>query len=188
MYNRSKPSRGMKTSALLSAVKLGDKAAEADLFSLFYADLRRLAHSRLKRSQPCTLLDTTSLVHEAYLRLHKAGYERIGDREHFLAYAASAMRSIVVDFIRRRGARPSSADVGSLPDPSAFPPSEREILAVDAALRELSAVNERMVKIVEMRYFAGMKAAEVAAALSVTERTVRRDWEKARMVLAAKLK
>ncbi|HUA86375.1 MAG TPA: ECF-type sigma factor [Bryobacteraceae bacterium] len=173
---------------MLSAAKLGDKAAEAGLFSLFYRDLRRLAHSRLKRSEPCTLLDTTSLVHEAYLRLHKAGYERVGDREHFLAYAASAMRSIVVDFIRSRAARPRSTDAGSLPEVSAFPPSEREILGVDEALRELAGVNERMVKIVEMRYFAGMKAAEIAAALSVTERTVRRDWEKARMVLAAKLK
>jgi len=177
----------MKTSELLSAAKLGDKAAEDGLFSLFYRDLRRLAHSRLKRSEPCTLLDTTSLVHEAYLRLQKAGYERVGDREHFLAYAASAMRSIVVDFIRSRGARLRPAGVDALPD-AAIPPSEREILSVDEALRELSRVSERMVKIVEMRYFAGMKESEIAAALSVNERTVRRDWEKARMVLAARLK
>lgn len=174
----------MKTSELLSAAKLGDKSAEAGLFSLVYRDLRRLAHSRLKRSEPCTLLDTTALVHEAYLRLQKAGYERVGDREHFLAYAASAMRSIVVDFIRSRGARGSSTGAEAVPDAS----SEREILGVDQALKQLSGISDRMVKIVEMRYFAGLKVVEIAAALSVTERTVRRDWEKARMVLAAKLK
>jgi len=178
----------MKTSELLSAAKLGDKAAEGDLFSVLYRDLRRLAHSRLKRSEPCTLLDTTSLVHEAYLRLHKAGYERIGDREHFLAYAASAMRSIVVDFISSRRASLRSPEADSPREAAAIPPSEREILDVDEALRELSRVSERMVKIVEMRYFAGMKVVEIAAALCVTERTIRRDWEKARMVLAAKMK
>ena len=177
-----------KTSELLSAAKLGDPAAESALFALLYSDLRRLAHSRLKRSDPCTLLDTTSLVHEAYLRFHKAGYERIGDRSHFLAYAAAAMRSIVVDFVRSRGAaRREPTDPSALPDPASLPSAELEILSVDSALRELSAVSERLVKIVEMRYFAGMKETEIAEALSITGRTVRRDWEKARMLLAAKM-
>ena len=174
---------------MISAAKLGSADAESDLFSRLYNDLRRLAHSRLKRSEPCTLLDTTALVHEAYLRFHKAGYERIGDRSHFLAYAASAMRSIVVDFVRSRAAaRRRPGDASPLPDPAGFPGPEQEILRVDEALRGLSAVNERLVQIVEMRYFAGMKEAEIAAALSVTERTVRRDWGKARMLLATILK
>ncbi|HLK63492.1 MAG TPA: ECF-type sigma factor [Bryobacteraceae bacterium] len=86
---------------LLSAVKEGVTGAEAQLFSLLYVDLRQLAHSRLRRSHPSTLLDTTALVHEAYLRLHCAGYVQIADCSHFLAYAARAMRSIVVDFARR---------------------------------------------------------------------------------------
>jgi len=177
-----------RISELLSAAKLGDPAAESALFSLLYSDLRRLAHSRLRRSEPCTLLETTALVHEAYLRLHKSGYERVYDRAHFLAYAASAMRSIVVDFVRSRGARRCGSGTARLPDPESLPAAEREILRVDEALRDLSTVNGRLVKIVEMRYFAGMKETEIAEALSITERTVRRDWEKARMLLAATLK
>jgi len=179
----------MEITELLSAAKAGDARAEAELFSLLYADLRKLAHSRLKRSQPCTLLDTTALVHEAYLRLNRAGYVQISDRSHFLAYAARAMRSIVVDFARKRGiASRAAGDPSALPDPGSIAAPGTEILRVDQALRELAQVSDRLVKVVEMRYFAGMKEAEIAEALSLTERTVRRDWEKARMLLAAALK
>ncbi|HUA62676.1 MAG TPA: ECF-type sigma factor [Verrucomicrobiae bacterium] len=174
--------------ALLSAAKLGDSKAEEQLFSLLYADLRRLAHQRLKRSKPCTLLETTALVHEAYLRLNRAGYVQISDRSHFLAYAARAMRSIVVDFVRRSGAarKEGSGDISGIADPVSGGASE--ILRVDRALEELAAVSDRLVKVVEMRYFAGMKETEIAEALSLTERTVRRDWDKARMLLAEALK
>jgi len=177
------------TTELLSAAKLGDAAAEAQLISHLYSDLRQLAHSRLKRSKPSTLLETTALVHEAYLRFHRAGYVRIADRAHFMAYAARAMRSIVVDFVRKRGAaRRDDGDASALPDPSTLPAGESEIIRVDQALKELGAVSERLVKVVEMRYFGGMTETEIAEALSVTERTVRRDWEKARMLLATALK
>jgi RNA polymerase sigma factor (TIGR02999 family) len=177
------------TTELLSAAKQGDAGAEERLISHLYSDLRHLAHSRLKRSQPCTLLDTTALVHEAYLRFHSAGYVQIADRPHFLAYAARAMRSIVVDFVRRRGAaRCDGVDASALPDPSTLPAGESEIIRVDQALQELSAVSERLVKVVEMRYFGGMRETEIAEVLSLTERTVRRDWEKARMLLARALK
>jgi RNA polymerase sigma factor (TIGR02999 family) len=177
------------TTELLSAARLGDAGAEERLISHLYTDLRHLAHSRLKRSQPCTLLDTTALVHEAYLRFRSAGYVQISDRPHFLAYAARAMRSIVVDFVRKRGAaRRDGVDANALPDPSTLPAGEREIIRVDQALQELAAVSERLVKVVEMRYFGGMKETEIAEVLSLTERTVRRDWEKARMLLAQALK
>src|SRR6185437_12932290 len=89
---------------LLSAARLGDVRAEAELFSVLYSDLHHLAHSRLRRSRPCMLLETTALVHEAYLRLNRAGYIQIADRSHFLGYAASAMRSIVVDLVRKSAA------------------------------------------------------------------------------------
>jgi RNA polymerase sigma factor (TIGR02999 family) len=174
---------------LLSAVKRGNTGAEAELFSRLYGDLRHIARHRLRQSKPCTLLETTALVHEAYLRLHQAGYVQIADRSHFLAYAARAMRSVVVDVVRKRGlARRVDADANALPDPSSLPAGESEVLRVDQALHELAGVSERLVKIVEMRYFAGMKETEIAEALSLTERTVRRDWEKARMILAAALK
>ncbi len=177
------------TTELLSAARLGDADAEARLISHLYSDLRHLAHNRLKRSKPCTLLDTTALVHEAYLRFHSAGYVRISDRPHFMAYAARAMRSIVVDFVRKRGAaRRDDGDASALPDPSTLSAGESEIIRVDQALQELAAVSERLVIVVEMRYFGGMTETEIAEALSLTERTVRRDWEKARMLLARALK
>jgi len=175
--------------ALLSAVKQGNAVAEAELFSRLYDDLRHLAHHRLRRSKPTTLLETTALVHEAYLRLHQAGYVQIADRSHFLAYAARVMRSVVVDSVRKRGlARRVDADANTLPASSSLAAGENEILRVDQALSELAGVSERLVRVVEMRYFAGMKETEIAEALSLTERTVRRDWEKARMILAAALK
>jgi RNA polymerase sigma factor (TIGR02999 family) len=174
---------------LLGAVKRGDTGAEERLFALMYDDLRQLAHQRLRRSTPCTLLETTALVHEAYLRLHRVGYIQISDRSHFLAYAARVMRSVVVDFVRKRGtARRADVDVGDVVDPAALPAGENEILRVDQALQEIAQVSERLVRVVEMRYFAGMKETEIAEALSLTERTVRRDWEKARMMLATALK
>jgi len=174
---------------LLSAAKVGDTEAESQLFSLLYADLRQLAHQRLRRSKPCTMLETTALVHEAYLRLHQAGYIQITDRSHFLGYAARVMRSVVVDVVRKRGmGRRVEGDVSDLIDAGGLAASENEILRVDEALQELALVSERLVKVVEMKYFAGMKETEIAEALSLTERTVRRDWEKARMVLASALK
>jgi RNA polymerase sigma factor (TIGR02999 family) len=173
---------------LLSAARQGDTDAESQLFSLLYADLRQIARYRLKRSKPCTLLETTALVHEAYLRLQRANYVQIADRSHFLAYAARVMRSIVVDIARKQGvAVRVEHGVTDLPGPSSPAAGENEILRVNQALEELAQVSERLVKVVEMRYFAGMKETEIAEALSLTERTVRRDWEKARMVLAAAL-
>jgi DNA-directed RNA polymerase specialized sigma24 family protein len=101
---------------LLAAAKRGETGAEAQLFSVLHSDLRQLARARLRRSKPCTLLETNALVNEAYLRLHRAGYVRINDRAHFLAYAARVMRSVVVDFVRRRGAARAAADLEALPD------------------------------------------------------------------------
>jgi RNA polymerase sigma factor (TIGR02999 family) len=174
--------------ALLSAARHGDSAAESQLFSALYRDLRRLAHQRLRRSKHFTLLETTALVHEAYLRLNQAGYLEFSDRAHFLAYAARVMRSIVVDLVRKRGIpRHDAVDANDVVDPASLA-GENEILGVDEALQQLAQISTRMVQVVEMRYFAGMKETEIAEALSLTERTVRRDWEKARMLLATSLR
>ena len=99
------------------------------------------------------------------------------------------MRSIVVDTVRRRGAaRRDGGDLNALPDPSTLSAGENEIMRVDQALRELASVSERLAKVVEMRYFGGMNETEIAEVLSLSERTVRRDWEKARLLLAKALK
>jgi RNA polymerase sigma factor (TIGR02999 family) len=173
---------------LLYEAKHGDTGAEARLFELLYADLHQLAHQRLRRSKPNTLLDTTALVHEAYLKINRVGYIQIADRSHFLAYAARVMRSVVVDLVRKQSLKRDGRDANDVADPSSLTSAEDEILRVDRALKELAVTNGRLARVVEMRYFAGMKEVEIAEALSLAERTVRRDWEKARMMLAVALK
>ena len=176
---------------LVERARRGDSAADKAAFDLLYGDLRRLARARLARSGRSTLLDTTSLVNEAYLRLARADRVNPENRNGYLAYASRAMRSVIVDFVRARGAarRGGSAQHVTLNTGiiDGTPADESEILRVHEALEELASVDERMVRVVEMRYFAGLSEQEVAAALGVTDRTVRRDWNKARLMLAAAL-
>jgi RNA polymerase sigma factor (TIGR02999 family) len=183
--------RGERVVALLTAIRLGEAGAVDELFSLLYPDLRQMAHARLRRSGHLTLLDTTGLVHEAYLRLFKAGSLNAEDRMQFMGYAARVMRSVVVDFVRRRAADRRGGDavhvgldevVGGVADPR-----EREVMRIDEALEELAAIDERLVRVVEMRYFAGMTETQVADALGLSRRSVVRDWEKARLFLATVL-
>jgi RNA polymerase sigma factor (TIGR02999 family) len=168
----------------------GSQAAQ-ELFSLLYQELHQLAHSRLRKNEPITLLDTTSLVHETYLRVVRAGRLDIADRKRFLGYAAHVMRSIVVDFVRQRRAERRGGDQGRITldtdrvDSLRSP--EDEIIRVSDALDELGQLDERLVKVVEMRYFAGFTDEDIAAALEVNERTVRRDWQKARLLLSLAL-
>jgi RNA polymerase sigma factor (TIGR02999 family) len=177
----------------LAEAREGKREALDRVFEELYRELRQLAHARLGRSKPPTLLDTTSLVHESYLRFLKSGQVRLEDRAQFLSYAAHVMRSIVVDFVRessaaRRGGQDAHVPLDS--EPAAVSPSraESEVLRVNEALEQLATVSKRLVSVVEMRYFAGMTEVEIGEALGLTERTVRRDWEKARLVLAAALK
>ena len=177
---------------LLGAASRGDAGALDRLFEALYADLRQLAHARLRKSPNATLLDTTSLVHESYLRFLKIGELRIVDQPHFFAYAARVMRSIVVDFIRqrmadRRGGGAANITLNtSIADST--PGREDEVLRIHEALEELATIDERLVRVVEMRYFAGMNEDEIALALGTSVRTVSRDWEKARLFLFASLK
>ena len=161
------------------------------LFPSLYNELRRLARSRLAGGGRHTLLDTASLVHEAFLRMQRDGGVTLNDREHFLAYAATTMRSVVIDFVRRRnadrrggGVEHITLDTRTAEEVGA---TDDEILAVHEALETLSRVDPRLVSVVEMRYFAGLSDAEIAAALGLSDRTVRRDWERARLLLAEML-
>jgi len=177
---------------LLQRAKENDREAIDSLFEVLYHDLKRIAHNRLAASGHQTLLDTSSLVHEAYLRFQQAERITLNDREHFLAYAASTLRSVVVDFVRKRKAERRGGDAVHLTLDTNIADNltatDDEILSVHDALGELARVDERLVRVVEMRYFAGLTEIEIAAALGVTDRTVRRDWEKARMLLAGMLK
>ncbi|HEV7715219.1 MAG TPA: ECF-type sigma factor [Steroidobacteraceae bacterium] len=176
---------------LLEAVRAGDAGAVDEVFALTYRELHELAHQRLRRASPITVLDTTSLVHECYLRLVRLGQLNTHDRSHFLGYAARVMRSIVVDSVRQRLAQRRGGDelhvtLGTdVPDVAAV--SEEQIVRVDEALQQLATLDARLVQVVEMRYFAGLTAEEIAEALGVTPRTIRRDWEKARLLLFAAL-
>jgi RNA polymerase sigma factor (TIGR02999 family) len=181
-------------SELIQRANAGDADAVNRLFSALYRELHALAHARIRRNQPDVVLDTTALLHESYLRLMKADGLEVQNRAHFLAYAARTMRSIVVDFARQRqaqrrgGGAPQltlDTDVAQMLHAAQH---EDQVLRVHEALQELEAVDARMVRVVEMRYFGGLSEEEVGQALGVTARTVRRDWEKARLLLAVALR
>jgi RNA polymerase sigma factor (TIGR02999 family) len=176
---------------LLAAVRRGDAGAVDSLFGLLYPDLRQLAHSRLRRSGRLTLLDTTGLVNEAYLRLFDTGSLAAGDKGQFMAYAAHVMRSVVVDFVRRRSTarRGGGAVHVELDSEPSIPADPRavEVLRINEALEELGSIDERLMRVVEMRYFAGMTEEQVAGALGLSRRSVARDWEKARLFLSRSL-
>ena len=181
-----------QVTTLLSAIGAGRPEALGELYALLYPELHRLAHSRVRRSGDMTLLDTTSLVHESYLRFEKSGAVAFGDRAQFMAYAARVMRSVVVDVIRKRRSERAGGDSTRVEldeeKHGAADPRDSEILRVHEALEELAAIDERLVRVVEMRYFAGMTEAEIAEVLGLGVRTVNRDWEKARLFLHASLR
>ena len=182
-----------QVTALLAAIGQGKPDALGDLYALLYPELRRLAHSRVRRSGDMTLLETTSLVHESYLRLEKSGALAIGDRGQFMAYAARVVRSVVVDLVRarhseRRGGGAVHVELDEANIESVPGPDDNEVLRVHESLEELAAIDPRLVQVVEMRYFAGMTEVEVAQVLGLGVRTVARDWEKARLFLHACLR
>jgi RNA polymerase sigma factor (TIGR02999 family) len=179
---------GMHTADLPSAPA---HESVQELFPALYAELRRLARSRLASGGRHTLLDTSALVHEAFMRMQHQGGAGLRDREHFMAYAATTMRSVVIDFVRRRSADRRGGGIEHITldtrAAESLGATDDEILAVHEALETLAQVDARLVRVVEMRYFAGLSDVEIGAALGVTDRTVRRDWERARLLLAEML-
>ena len=176
---------------LIALARGGDKEAAGALFSALYPELRRIARARLRQHQSMTLLDTTALLHESYLKLVGARALPIEDRRHFFTYAARVMRSVIVDFARARAAerRGGLADHIALDTQlsASVAAPETDVLRVHDALEVLAQADARLAHIVELRYFGGLSDAEIAEALGLSERTVRRDWEKARLLLAAAL-
>jgi RNA polymerase sigma factor (TIGR02999 family) len=177
---------------LLQAANSGDRHAVDRVVALLYGELQRLARSRLRRAGDLTLLDTTALVHESYLRIYQADKPDFADRKHFLAYAAKAMRNIVIDIARTRQADRHGGGALHVPLDTHISDSvggeDAEILRVHEALQELADVDPRLGQVVEMRYFGGLSEAEIAECLGVTERTVQRDWKKARLFLSMSLR
>jgi RNA polymerase sigma factor (TIGR02999 family) len=180
-----------RLTVLLARVSTGDRAARDALFAAVYPELRRLAHARLYGGGRNTVLDTTALVHESYLRLVNTGELGFDDRRAFFGYASRVMRSVIVDSARARQAerRGGDADEVTLGSEPALQVAHDEdaILQVHAALEQLERSDARVAQMVEMRYFGGYSDKEIAETLEVTERTVQRDWEKARLLLRALL-
>ena len=171
---------------LLRRVTEGDRAALDQIFGSLYPDLRRVARSRLAHQGRADSMNTTTLVHESFMRLVRTRDLQIEDRHHFFAYAAKTMRSVIIDAARehlaeRRGGGAqhvtlSGTDAMEVADtgPSA------ELVRVNDALAELEHLNPELAQVVEMRYFGGYTEVEIAELQDVTERTVRRRWDKAR--------
>ena len=185
------PDPDPKLAGLLALVRQGDKDAAGALFSLLYADLRRIARARLRQHKSMTLLDTTALLHESFLKLVGAESLPVEDRRHFFTYAATVMRSVIVDFARARSAERRGGDadhvvLDTLLSAKISAP-ENDVLRVHEALEVLAKADARSAQIVELRYFGGLSDAEIGDALGLSERTVRRSWEKARLMLFAAL-
>jgi RNA polymerase sigma factor (TIGR02999 family) len=180
---------------LLSAARGGDRAASDSLFAGVYRELHRLAHAQLAvRGRPGDTLDTTALVHEAYLRLVQPAGLSAEDRAHFFNLAARVMRNVVVDYARRRDAAKRSGDVvrievGGPGEPAAETDARltEDLLALDASLERLEAESPRLARLVELRFFAGLSFAEIGEIQGQAERTAKRDWRKARAFLLADL-
>jgi RNA polymerase sigma factor (TIGR02999 family) len=175
---------------LLQAWRGGDHAAEGRLIDAVYRELHDMAHQRLRRERAGGTLQTTALVHEAYLRMVDQRRVSWRDRGHFLALAATMMRRVLVDRARARHAdkRGAGEPVITLTDAAAagLDPAV-EVLDVDRALERLAGSYPRPARVVELRFFGGLELAEIGAVLDVTERTAQRDWAFARAWLAREL-
>ena len=178
---------------LLGQSSTGDVSAASDVYALLYPELRRIAHIRLRQGSGRVSLDTTALVHDGYLRFVQTRALDVKSRAHFLAYASTVMRSVIVDLIResqaeRRGGGHFDLTLNTQIADTSPDATADEALHVHEALAKLEAIDPRMARVVEMRYFAGLNDSEIADCLGVTERTVGRDWEKARVFLYTLLK
>jgi len=175
---------------ILRELREGREAGTERLIPLIYEELRRTARRELRRHRPGDTLDTSALVHEAYLKLAAPDDRAWNDRAHFFAVAATAMRQIIVDQARRKrsakhggGLRKVSMDERRL-----IPEREAdELVALDDALEKLAKLNLRLSRVVECRFFAGLTVPETAAALGCSPRTVDRDWKKAKAWLYREL-
>ena len=175
---------------LLLAWSEGDQDALDRLMPLVYGELRQLAQSYMRRERAGHTLQTTALIHEAYLRLIDAKKTRLENRAHFFAVASRLMRQILVDFARSRGyqKRGGGAQQVALDDAMVIgQPRDEDLVALDEALTALAGVDERKARVVELRFFGGLTESEMSETLKVSPETVRRDWRLAKSWLLLKL-
>lgn len=180
------PAPSAPITELLQQVAAGDRAAIDAVFGALYPDLKRIARARLRQQGHGDGLHTTTLVHESFMRLVQARSLQLQDRRHFFAYAAKMMRNIIVDSARehlaeRRGGGAEHITLsGDEVEAVAGDGADADLVRVHDALRELEALDPALAELVEMRYFGGYDDLEIAELLGITDRSVRRRWEKAR--------
>jgi RNA polymerase sigma factor (TIGR02999 family) len=182
---------GNQITGLVVELRQGDPDAWDRLLPLVYDELRRIARRQLRRERAGHTLNTTALVHEAYLKLVDQTRVPYEDRAHFFGIASRAMRQVLVSHARKYRAAKRGGEWRRVPfDEAEIRVDERAetLLALDEALTRLTEMNERLARVVECRFFGGMTEAETAAALGVTDRTVRRDWTKARLWLYGEIR
>jgi RNA polymerase sigma factor (TIGR02999 family) len=168
---------------LLEQVRQGDREARAMLAAAVYPELKRAASERTRRERPNHTFQPTALVNEAFLRLIEANQINSQNRSHFFAIAAELMRQILVDYARRRLAakRGGGAEVVAFEDwQSGIEERPDTVIELDRLITRLSALDRRQAQVVELRYFSGLSEDEIAEALGISPRTVRRDWNMAR--------
>jgi len=176
---------GERITQLLQSWQKGDVQSGEDVVPLVYAELRRIARMRLSAERAGHTLQPTALVHEAWLRLMQQHGANWQNRAQFFAIAAQAMRRILVDHARRRHSNKRNAGevpltLESVEDSIASPVPDQEMLALDAALEQLSSLDPRQARIVELRFFGGLSIEEAATVLDLSPTTVKREWATAR--------
>jgi RNA polymerase sigma factor (TIGR02999 family) len=157
-----------------------------DLFSALYAQLRQIAQSALRRSGPQLTVSPTTLLHEAYLKISARDALQFPDQARFMAYASRAMRRLVIDFVRERQAlkRGAAFEITAMPtEIGDYAVDELELKRISDALDELASVDGALAELVDLKFFCGFSFAEIGAMRAVSERTVQRDWNKARLYL-----
>ena len=172
-------------SSLIAVAESGDRAAADALFVTLYAELHRLARGQLARNAGDLTLGTTTLLHEAYLDM--AGREAaFPDRGRFMAYAARAMRGLIIDYARNRKAQKRGGEFTLIPleaDAVDRTTDDKELTRIGDALDQLAAVDPALVRIVDLKFFCGFSFAEIGGMTGHSERTIQRQWEKARIYL-----
>lgn len=182
--------QGRAITSLLARYHSGDESVRERLFELVYDELRVIAHAQLRRQAASETINTTALVHEAYINIARARDAQWEDRARFFGFAARVMRNILVDYARARAAaKRQSEEILIMTDGPKESAEQKavEILALDTALRELERHDQRLARVVECRFFGGMTSEETADALTVSLRTVERDWSRARAYLYREL-
>jgi len=176
---------GADIGGLVQASEAGDKAARNELFAMLYRELHRLAQHHLARSGGPLTLSATTLLHEAYLDISRREHLAFPERNSFMAYASRAMRGLVIDYCRSKGAQKRGGDLTLVSLDDVAPPAADTgtFEQLDQALQELEALDPPLAQLVDLKFFCGFTFGELAAMRGVSERTVRRDWEKARLLL-----